>query len=131
MAATELARKASARYRELGWRLYEAMASELAGDQRTARRLYRECGASSDVARLAVGDKRKLRYAPFGARLSAREREVARLVVAKRSNREIARVLAISVRTVDHHVEAAFSKLGIRARWELTAEMLELHRRRP
>jgi DNA-binding NarL/FixJ family response regulator len=34
-------------------------------------------------------------------------------------------VLEVSVRTVEHHVEAAFSKLGIRARWELTPEMLE------
>ncbi len=88
-------------------------------------RAYRLCGATADVARLAARETRKLKYAPFGARLSAREREVARLVAAKRSNRDIARALEISVRTVDHHVEAAFSKLGIRARWELTAAMLE------
>ena len=66
-----------------------------------------------------------MKYAPFGARLSPREREVARLVAAKRSNPEIARALEISVRTVDHHVEAVFSKLGARARWELSTEMLD------
>ena len=125
IAGADLAVKAAARFRKIGWRLHEASALELAGDLRRASRAYRLCGAGADVARLAARETRKLKYAPFGARLSAREREVARLVVAKRSNRDIARALEISVRTVDHHVEAAFSKLGIRARWELTSTMLE------
>jgi DNA-binding CsgD family transcriptional regulator len=125
--ANELAANAALRFRGLGWGIYEAMALELAGDLNAASRVFQRCGASSDVARLAAGEKRKLKYAPFGARLSAREREVARLVAARRSNREIALALGISVRTVDHHVEAAFSKLGLRARWELTTEMLATH----
>ena len=129
VAASDLAARAAARFGELGWRLYEAMALELAGNTRAASRRYAECGAVSDVARLAAGETRKVKYAPFGARLSPREREVARLVAAKRSNPEIALALEISVRTVDHHVEAVFSKLGIRARWELTAEILERHGR--
>ena len=125
VAAAQPAAAAAASFRQLGWRLYEATALELAGDVRAASRLYQACGAVSDVARLAAGETRKLKYAPFGARLTPREREVARLAAAGRSNREIARALEISVRTVDHHVEAVFSKLGVRARWELTAEMLE------
>jgi DNA-binding CsgD family transcriptional regulator len=125
VAAAQSASVAAACFRELGWRLYEATALELAGNGRAASRIYQACGAVSDVARLAAGETRKLKYAPFGARLTPREREVARLAAAGRSNREIARALEISVRTVDHHVEAVFSKLGVRARWELTAEMLE------
>jgi DNA-binding CsgD family transcriptional regulator len=125
IAAAGLAAKASAQFAAMGWRLYEATAFELAGDVRGASRRFDECGATSDVLRLASKETRKLKHAPFGARLSPREREVARLVAAKRSNREIARALEISVRTVDHHVEAAFSKLGIRARWELIPEMLD------
>jgi Bacterial regulatory proteins, luxR family/AAA ATPase domain len=123
-AASAEAFRAAARFRQIGWRLYEAQALELAADLRAASRVYGACGAASDVARLRAGVTRKLKYSPFGARLSPREREVARLVAAKRSNREIARALEISVRTVEHHVEAAFSKLGIRARWELTLERL-------
>lgn len=123
-ASVQEALRAAARFREIGWRLYEAQALELAGNARGAARVYNECGAASDVARLLAGETRKLKYAPFGARLSPREREVARLIAAKRSNREIARALEISVRTVEHHVEAAFSKLGIRARWELTIDRL-------
>ena len=125
VAAGQSASLAASCFRKLGWRIYEATALELAGNVRAAGRLYEACGAVSDVARLAAGETRKLKYAPFGARLTPREREVARLAAAGRSNREIARALEISVRTVDHHVEAAFSKLGVRARWELTAEMLE------
>ena len=125
IAGADLAMKAAARFRKIGWRLHEANALELGGDLRRASRAYRLCGATADVARLAARETRKLKYAPFGARLSEREREVVRLVVAKRSNRDIARALEISVRTVDHHVEAAFSKLGIRARWELTPAILE------
>jgi DNA-binding CsgD family transcriptional regulator len=125
IAAAELAGKAAARFHAIGWRLYEATALELAGNLRAAGQLYQQCGASSDVARLAAGETRKLKYASFGARLSPRELEVARLVAAHRSNRDIALALDISVRTVDHHVEAAFSKLGIRSRWQLSSAILE------
>jgi DNA-binding NarL/FixJ family response regulator len=44
--------------------------------------------------------------------LSARERGVLRLVAAGLSNRQIARTLSISERTVKFHVAALFNKLG-------------------
>ena len=123
-SAPDLARQAAKRFRRLGWRLYEAVALELAGEITAATRAYESCGAVADVARLSAAQTRKRKRAPFGARLTPRELEVARLVARKRSNAEIARALAVSVRTVDHHVEAVFSKLGIRARWQLTSELL-------
>ena len=123
-SAPDLAREAAKRFRRLGWRLYEAVALELAGEITAATRAYESCGAVADVARLSAAQTRKRKRAPFGARLTPRELEVARLVARKRSNAEIARALAVSVRTVDHHVEAVFSKLGIRARWQLTSELL-------
>ncbi|MCI1747005.1 MAG: response regulator transcription factor [Acidipropionibacterium sp.] len=49
------------------------------------------------------------------ARLTAREREVLRLVAAGRSNAGIASVLVISRRTVDAHLRSIFAKLGIEA----------------
>jgi DNA-binding CsgD family transcriptional regulator len=123
-SAPDLAREAAKRFRRLGWRLYETTALELAGEITAATRAYDRCGAVADVARLSAAQTRKLKRAPFGARLTPRELEVARLVSRKRSNGEIARALAVSVRTVDHHVEAVFSKLGIRARWQLTSALL-------
>jgi pimeloyl-ACP methyl ester carboxylesterase/DNA-binding CsgD family transcriptional regulator len=46
--------------------------------------------------------------------LSAREREVVALVAAGRSNDEIAAELVLSVRTVERHLQNAYTKLGVR-----------------
>ena len=125
VAAESFARDAAARYGAAGWRLYEAMSLEIAGDVRNAASVYEACGATADAARAQDSQRRKLKRAPFGARLTAREREVAGLVARGRSDREIARALSISVRTVHHHVEAAFSKLGVARRTQLTESLLE------
>jgi DNA-binding CsgD family transcriptional regulator len=124
-AAQSFARDAAARYGAAGWRLYEAMSLETAGDLHNAARIYAACGATVDAARATSGQRRKLKRAPFGARLTAREREVAALVARKRSDREVARALSISVRTVHHHVEAVLSKLGVARRTKLTESLLE------
>jgi DNA-binding CsgD family transcriptional regulator len=124
-AAEALARNAVAEYASRGWRLHEAMALEFAGDVRNAARVYAACGAKADAARVESGQRRKLRRASFGARLTARERDVARLVARARSDRDIAQALSISVRTVHHHVEAIFSKLGVGRRRALTEQLLE------
>jgi len=55
--------------------------------------------------------------------LTAREREVARLVVAGNSNPEVASALSISVTTVQDHLKKVFGKLGVGSRHELTARM--------
>ena len=53
--------------------------------------------------------------------LSEREREVALLVAQGRTNRQIARELVISERTVDSHVQSIFNKLGFHRRSEVAA----------
>lgn len=55
--------------------------------------------------------------------LSERETEVAREVVAGRSNKEIARVLGITERTVKAHLGAIFVKLGVRDRLQLALRL--------
>jgi DNA-binding NarL/FixJ family response regulator len=52
-------------------------------------------------------------------RLTPREREVASMAAAGASNKEIAARLVLSVRTVDNHLQNAYSKLGVTSRDEL------------
>ncbi|MPY11413.1 helix-turn-helix transcriptional regulator [Arthrobacter bussei] len=55
--------------------------------------------------------------------LTSREREIALLAVEGLSNREIARALTVSTRTVEGHLYRIYVKLGISRRDELTAEL--------
>jgi DNA-binding NarL/FixJ family response regulator len=65
-----------------------------------------------DVARLlAAGEA-----VPPGVRLTARERQVLAEIAHGRSNREIARALALSEKTVKTHVSAILTKLGVQDR---------------
>ncbi|RYZ88600.1 MAG: response regulator transcription factor [Moraxellaceae bacterium] len=51
--------------------------------------------------------------------LSAREQDVAKAVAAGKSNKEVARELAITERTVKAHLSAVFDKLHVRDRLHL------------
>jgi DNA-binding CsgD family transcriptional regulator len=60
---------------------------------------------------------------PPAAALSRREREVAELAARGRTSREIAEALSVSLRTVDSHLDHAYTKLGITSRRELAAAL--------
>jgi DNA-binding CsgD family transcriptional regulator len=49
-------------------------------------------------------------------RLTAREMEIARLVRDGRTNRQIARALGLSTKTVEAHLSRIFAKLAIPSR---------------
>ncbi|MFF3332589.1 LuxR C-terminal-related transcriptional regulator [Streptomyces sp. NPDC002888] len=53
------------------------------------------------------------------ARLTAQQLLIARMAADGATNREIADRLALSPRTIDHHLRGVFSRLGIRSRIEL------------
>jgi pimeloyl-ACP methyl ester carboxylesterase/DNA-binding CsgD family transcriptional regulator len=55
--------------------------------------------------------------------LTGREDDVAQGVMEGRSNKEIAHFLAISPRTVEHHLTSIFRKLGVSSRTALLAKL--------
>lgn len=83
-------------------------------------------GATRDAARCrhafrstgAVAPSRRGRRG-YGDELSPRERDVARLLAAGHTNREIAEVLFLSRRTVEQHAASVLRKLKVRSRSEL------------
>ena len=54
----------------------------------------------------------------YGQRLSGREAEVLALVARGAANKEIARSMGLSVRTVEAHVRNIFAKLQVGSRTE-------------
>jgi DNA-binding CsgD family transcriptional regulator len=55
--------------------------------------------------------------------LTGREREVARLAARGASSKRIAEQLHLSVRTVDNHLQRAYTKLGVSSREQLPAAL--------
>jgi DNA-binding CsgD family transcriptional regulator len=62
------------------------------------------------------------------AALSGRELEVARLVVDRRTNREIAAELFLSVKTVESHLRNIFRKLDASSRVDVARVMERANR---
>ena len=94
-------------------------------DARSALRVFQELGAAPHADR-AASVLRRLGETPrtgpkVAHQLSAREREVLRLVGLGLSNEQIARQLVISRRTAEHHVGTILSKLGLANRAEVAA----------
>jgi len=80
-----------------------------------ARRAYRAAGAvTPESSSVSVRD-------PSARELSAREMEVARLVAAGMTNREIAAALTIALKTAAAHVEHIRTKLGFSRRSQIAA----------
>ena len=68
-------------------------------------------GASAAGRQAATPD-----HSSAAPRMTPRELEVLRRLVAGQTDREIAVALFLSVRTVEHHVARIFGKLGVRTR---------------
>jgi len=115
------------------WRLAEALAEagrrDEAADQwrqaaQTADKLKARPlrGVLDDLARRArIGTAEPRADAKVLASLTAREREVLRLIAAGHSNREIASVLFIAPKTASVHVSNILGKLGAASRTEAAA----------
>ena len=84
---------------------------------------FAELGAQAWLAR-ADKELRRARPRPRSDhRLTGAERQVAALVAAGKSNREVAAQLFTSLSTVEAHLTRTYRKLGIRSRTELARQV--------
>ena len=98
-------------------------ASEAAEQASEAREVARRLGAEPLLAELrALGTSRAPSHAASGSSaLTGREHDVMTLIVEGRTNRQIARQLYISEKTVSVHVSNILAKLGVHSRTEAAA----------
>ncbi|MFE5868233.1 LuxR C-terminal-related transcriptional regulator [Streptomyces roseifaciens] len=96
------------------------------GHLRGAMLLFEACGAGVWAERAREEMRAAGQAEPGGgprprcpAGLTPQQLRVARHVAEGRTNREVAALLALSHRTVDHHLRNVFAALGVRSRVEL------------
>jgi DNA-binding CsgD family transcriptional regulator len=113
LRAAEAAAGAAQAHRAAG----HARAATAAADR--AGTLLGECQGASTPALAAVSE------ASEATTLTRREDEVARLAAQGLTSKDIAERLFLSVRTVDNHLQRAYTKLGVTSRRELAAFLAE------
>lgn len=87
-------------------------------EHQAARSAFERLGARPDLARL---DAPIAIVKPSRHLLTARERDVLRLIANGRTNKEIADALCLSERTIDRHVSNILGKLDVPSRTAATA----------
>jgi DNA-binding CsgD family transcriptional regulator len=103
------------------------LAAEAAADAAVVRRRSGEPRQAAAVERRAaiLAERAEdpitpaLRALDVRARLTPAERDAALLAAAGHSNKDIARILALSVRTVENRLQHVYEKLGVSGRREL------------
>ena len=123
--AIEAWQRVDAPYEAARVRIMMGLACRALGDNdgaalelRAARMVFNELGATPDVSRVdtLLGVRTDEAHG-----LSARELQVLRLVATGKTNKEIARELRLSGKTVDRHVSNIFNKLDVPTRAAATA----------
>lgn len=105
--------------------LGDGASAEMAFD--SARDTFMQLGATHELARLSSLSVERADGRRQETSLSAREREVLTLLVAGRTNREIAERLVVSPHTVARHVEHIYAKLGVSNRTAAASYAYEHH----
>ncbi|MGH3769117.1 MAG: AAA family ATPase [Pseudonocardiaceae bacterium] len=118
-------------FAELGYLLLAAEAATQAATAHRSANCRARAGASAARARVLVAHCGGARTPALAStarpvNLTPREIEIARLAAAGLSSRAIAKRLVVAVRTVDNTLGAAYAKLGVGGRDQLTAALAEV-----
>ena len=108
----------------MGWRV------DAREQLRTSHRMFTEIGMAGFAERarrelLATGETVRKRTVETLHQLTPQETQIALLAGEGHTNREIARQLFISARTVEWHLRKVFTKVDITSRRELRGAMLD------
>lgn len=102
-------------YREFGDE--DAARSELM----TARQIFDELGARLDARHATALASGQAGQPDIPGGLTAREAEVLAIVATGKTNREVAKVLTLSEKTIERHLSNIFTKLDVSTRTEAAA----------
>lgn len=106
----------------------EASARRALGDRTFTKALRQGARLSFDeIMDFALGEQDNEADSQAATPLTPREHEIAELVAAGHTNRDIAARLAIAPRTVESHVEHILSKLGFASRARIAAWITTVH----
>jgi DNA-binding NarL/FixJ family response regulator len=104
----------------LGWPIAAARAAIVAGRPGDALAIYRRIDHVAGVRRLAEFASS---VPETGAErvdvLTARERELAQLIAAGKSNRDAADIMAVSEKTIEKYLTSTYAKLSLTSRMQL------------
>jgi DNA-binding NarL/FixJ family response regulator len=124
--AERLGGAACAAFERLGWPIAAARAAIVAGRPGDALAIYRRIDHVAGVRRLAEFAN----AAPTDAGgdrvdvLTARERELAQLIAAGKSNRDAAGIMAVSEKTIEKYLTSTYAKLSVTSRMQLAQLVL-------
>lgn len=119
----------ASRFADMGADMFAAEASMIAAELHDARSEGRAAARSRQAAahsQRQTGEEWLLtldRTAPIVA-LTARERQIADMAGAGKTNREIADACHLSVRTVENHLQRIYDKVGVNSRQELASSLI-------
>ena len=111
------------------WLRRERQRTRARGHLRTALETFRTLGAvpwaeRAEAELRAAGETTRRRDVSAAQQLTPQELQIAGLVTAGLTNKQIAAQLFLSPRTVDYHLRKVFTKLGVTSRTELIRDSL-------
>jgi len=112
-------------FERLGWPLAAARAAIVAGRSTEALAIYRRIDHVAGVRRLAdfAGSVPNTEVDRVDV-LTVRERELAHLIAAGKSNRDAADIMAVSEKTIEKYLTSTYAKLSLTSRMQLAQLVL-------
>lgn len=124
-AAQSRASAAGILFGRLGMKQWQAKSVEIQGSPKKALGIYESMGNLYDRVRLQTGFARRRARSGRASELTPRLEQVGRLIADGMSNKQVARELGISEKTVNNHLQTIYARLGLTSRAKLIAHFIK------